>query len=163
MINGVLHNISGKIEIINLVHSAIKIAQEHNYDKSSKLYAKIFKMCSDNAFIFYQYGLFCETTGDVKKAINELTEAIKLAPKIAAIYYDRGTMFQSIDHFDFAIDDFTKAIEIYPHFLDAFHNRGVSYFHQGKKQLAILDFEAALKIDPTDENSLENLRVIKTN
>ena len=65
------------------------------------------------------------------KAIEDLTEAIRLNPKMADSYNSRGVVFSDTARFKKAIMDFHKAILLDPNHALAYYNRSLVYSRMG--------------------------------
>ena len=150
------------MEINDLVHQAIESAWEKDYNNALEYFEKILHICSDNAFVYYQRGLLYASIDQNVKAINDLSETIKLVPIIAAVYYDRGNLLREQEMYDKALEDYNMAIQLYPKFSDAFCNRGIIYFLKKNYELAFEDYKTTLEINPHDDDARNNLiKVVK--
>ncbi|NMF66565.1 hypothetical protein DP113_22855 [Brasilonema octagenarum UFV-E1] len=97
---------------------------------------------------FYIQGLNKYSKGDLKAAINDYTEAIRLNPNYAYAYGDRGlARFDSGDK-QGAIDDLNQALRIDRNLAPAYNARGFVRYKLGDKQGSISDFNSALRINP---------------
>jgi hypothetical protein len=74
---------------------------------------------------------------DPKKAIEYLTNAIKLKPDYADAYYGRGAAYNDLGQFQQSIEDYNEAIRLKPDYVDAYKNRGIAYLLQGNKELGL--------------------------
>jgi tetratricopeptide (TPR) repeat protein len=89
------------------------------------------------------------------RAIQDLTEALKLSPKYVLAFYVRGAAYQNKAKktkdeklLDLAIDDFSKAIEYQPNHANAYYGRGLAYRAKGEKAKGDADIKKAREIDP---------------
>lgn len=82
-----------------------------------------------------------------EKAIEDLTEALKLDPR-AYMWIARGNAWNAKKDYDKAIEDYTEAVRLEPRSATGFSNRGNSLNLKKEYEKAIKDFEEALKIDP---------------
>jgi len=89
---------------------------------------------------------------DPKKAIEYLSNAIKLLPDDAKAYSDRGNAYNKLGQHQRAIEDFDKAISLKQDDADLYYNRGIAYDNLSQYQPAIEDYNKAirLKTDYTD-------------
>ncbi|MDR2482597.1 MAG: tetratricopeptide repeat protein [Treponema sp.] len=145
------------LEIMTLVNCAFDAEWDQENDLAFGYFKKALKLCSDNAFIYYQRGLVYHHLNEMEKAIKDFNAAIKYAPLIASVYYDRANVYHLKDMYDKAVKDYTKAIKLYPAFSDAVCNRGVSYFMQNEFDKAAADFKGARRINPNDSLAKSNL------
>jgi tetratricopeptide (TPR) repeat protein len=74
-----------------------------------------------------------------KKAIEYLSNAIKLQPDYPQAYYNRGNAYYGLGQYQRAIKDYTVAIRLKPNDIDAYYNRGNAFFYLGNNKLGCLD------------------------
>jgi len=94
--------------------------------------------------------------GEHTKAIQDLSEAIRLDPEVSAAYYNRGNVALGMRDTVRAIHDFDIAIRQNPTYVQAFVNRGIARSIQGEYDQAIADFSEAVRLDPDHEVALSN-------
>lgn len=93
---------------------------------------------------------------DPNKAIEYLTNAIKLQPDYAGAYGVRGSIFEQIGQYQEAINDYNEAIRLKPDYAVAFHSRGLAYDNLGQYQRAIEDYNQAIRLKPDDAVAYHN-------
>jgi tetratricopeptide (TPR) repeat protein len=98
----------------------------------------------NSAYAFYYRSI---SQYEAKEALNDLTEAIRLAPDNYLFYYARGNIVQYSSK-EMAIEDFSNAIRLNPDNEAAYMARGKIYAELGKYDLAVRDFEKMLVINP---------------
>lgn len=96
--------------------------------------------------LFYKTGVAELNAGDDNKAIEHLTEAIKINPKNEFYYFFRGEAELDLGEYDKAINDFNKAIALKPNDYRAIFTRGKCYFNTHEYMKAIDDFTEAEKM-----------------
>jgi tetratricopeptide (TPR) repeat protein len=79
---------------------------------------------AEHAKTYYNRGTDYLKQGNYDLAIEELSQAIAIAPGLAEAYNNRGIAYEMKRDYDQAIRDFTKAIEIRPGIAAAYYNRG---------------------------------------
>ena len=100
------------------------------------------------AELAFQQGNVLMMLGQVDRAIETYSHAIKLNPKNTYAYNNRGAAYESKNSFDCAIADYTKAIQLNPNYADAYFNRGVGYGEKGDYDCAIVDYTKAIQLKP---------------
>ena len=94
--------------------------------------------------------------GQTRKAIDDYSEVIKIAPHNARAHYARGVLYQSEGLFDWAIQDYTTALKHDVDFIEAYSARGSAFAEKGAKTFALKDLNKAIELSPTDPNSYNN-------
>ena len=100
------------------------------------------------AELAFQQGNVLMMIGQVDRAIQTYSHAIKLNPNNTYSYNNRGAAYESKNSFDRAIADYTKAIQLSPNYTDAYFNRGVAYGENGDYDRAIVDYTKAIQLKP---------------
>jgi tetratricopeptide (TPR) repeat protein len=85
--------------------------------------------------------------GEVGKAIDDFSEAIRLYPRSASAYFNRGCALAQRRQPDKAIADYTEAIRIDPSLLGAYYNRASVFYDKGEYDKAIADYAEATRLD----------------
>ncbi|MFZ4441488.1 MAG: tetratricopeptide repeat protein, partial [Syntrophales bacterium] len=85
---------------------------------------------------------------DPKKAIEYLSNAIKLQPTDADAYNFRGNAYNNLGQYQRAIEDYNKAISLKPDYVDAYYNRGHAYADLGQHKRAIDYYNEAISLKP---------------
>jgi len=94
--------------------------------------------------------------GDLDRAIADLSEAIRLDPKLAMAFNNRGAAYNEQGDNDRAIADYNEAIRIDPKLAMAFNNRGNAYSDKGDNDRAIADFNETIRLDPKLARAFQN-------
>ena len=64
--------------------------------------------------------------GEYDRALNDVSEAIRLNPRLSTTYAKRGVIFERKGEYGNAIDDYTDAIRLDPKSADAYFYRGTA-------------------------------------
>ena len=94
-----------------------------------------------------QMGKWYQLNGNLNKAIEMYTRAIRIKPDYAAAFNNRSSVYSSIDLVK-AIADSTEAIRIRPFDAIYYFNRGQKYSALGEQEKAIADFSEAIRLRP---------------
>ena len=87
---------------------------------------------------------------DYRKAITDLTEAIRIDPRYERAYALRGLAWLLEKEDDKAIADFTEVIRINPRDVDAYTVRADAWDHKKEYDKAIADYTEVIRIEPHD-------------
>ena len=108
------------------------------------------------AIIYFHRGINRHTSGDIKGAIAEYNQALKLRPNFAEVYYKRGISRYKLGDLKGAILDYNQAISLNPNYAGVYNNRGFTRHGLGDFKGAIKDFNQALKLNPNFPEAYQN-------
>ncbi|MDB5079072.1 MAG: hypothetical protein JWP00_996 [Chloroflexi bacterium] len=91
--------------------------------------------------------------GDYTRAIEYISQAIRLAPEEAVNYWNRGRILFELERYEEALADYSAAIQIEPT-AALYAGRSVIHLALGKDAAALGDLNDALDLGPTAENLL---------
>jgi len=94
------------------------------------------------------------------KAIDILSEIIKIDRKSSDALKSRGLVYLSCGKYKEAQRDFDEAIQFNEKDIETFYNLGFSHYSTKKYEEAIKNFEAVLKINPNDVYAFANKGII---
>jgi tetratricopeptide (TPR) repeat protein len=98
---------------------------------------------------------------DYKRAIADLTEAIRLDPKLAIAYYNRGNSYFDLTDFPQAIRNYDQAIKLNPSYAKAISSRGAAYLNTGNRKRGVADLKKAHALgDPMAREGLRQLGLV---
>jgi tetratricopeptide (TPR) repeat protein len=86
--------------------------------------------------------------GDLKLALADAEEAVRLAPGYFRGYQVRGRVHRHLKQFDRALAEFDKALKLAPDFAQLFNDRGNVYSDMGREERAIQDYSEAIRRAP---------------
>lgn len=96
----------------------------------------------------YNKGLILEQNGDLKNAIDSISQAIKLSEGFAWGYCERGRLHYLQNNLDAAEKDLVHATSINSSFPEALHNLSLVYLERGNFASKIENEKKALSIQP---------------
>jgi tetratricopeptide (TPR) repeat protein len=97
---------------------------------------------------FHRRGLRALNRGLAARAVEDLTEALRLEPQSADLLADRALAYRVRKDFDLALDDCNEALKQEPRHAGALNVRGCVHSDQGQFDEAIKDFRRAVQLDP---------------
>lgn len=97
---------------------------------------------------YFRRGFIRSRQNNLKGAIRDYNQALKLNPNGADIYLNRGFIFLQKGQFKKAIKDYNQVLELNPDFVEAYFYRGLVRFQKKDLNDAIKDYNQALKLDP---------------
>jgi len=87
---------------------------------------------------------------EMKAAIQDFSEALKIDPRAADALYNRGAAYALIGQTNYALADFAHLLELVPNDSDTLFYRALIYVNQGKIEAALKDLSAVLGQRPDD-------------
>jgi len=97
------------------------------------------------AELFNYRGLAFKLNGELDRAINDYSQAIKLNGKLAGAYNNRGVAYDRKADYERAIQDYDQAIKLKPS-SETYFNRGNVYLAKSQYDHAIDDFNQAIRL-----------------
>ncbi len=83
-----------------------------------------------------------------QKAVDKISEAVKLEPGYVTAYYYRSLAFSKLEEYDNALSDIDKAIEMAPDVFGYYNHRGLIYLYKKDYQKAIENLDKSIQIEP---------------
>ncbi len=121
------------------------------WENSFTLWTHAIERAPEKAAVAYKNrGLYFFERGELDRAIEDDTEAIRLDPSYVHAYNNRGLAFVRAGRLDQAIADFNRAILLSPAYFEALANRGLAFDEAGQPERAVADYTAAISQDPSD-------------
>ena len=99
------------------------------------------------AKLAFEHGNVMLIIGEMERAIEHYSHAIKLDLNSASIYNNRGVAYYKKGEYDLAIEDYNMAIRLNPDDAGAYSNRGAVYSKKGEYDLAIEDYNMAIQLN----------------
>lgn len=93
---------------------------------------------------------------DSQKAIEFMTNSIRLNPDDADAYNIRGAVYNDLGQYQYAIEDFNQAIHLKPGYHSAYGRRGTAYARLGQYQRAIEDYNESIRLQPDYADAYNN-------
>ena len=100
------------------------------------------------AVAYTSRGVEWRAKGDVERAIQDHSEAIRIYPSLPEAWYNRANAHRQKRELDGSIKDYTEAIRLNPREPDFYNNRGNSYKDTGDFDRAITDYTEAIRLNP---------------
>jgi tetratricopeptide (TPR) repeat protein len=88
--------------------------------------------------------------GDLDRAVQAFTEAIRIDPKFPDSYSERGQALFKLGETERAIADYSAAIQRNPRHGAALRARGMAYLYRGSNDLALADLSRAIDLAAND-------------
>lgn len=114
-----------------------------------------------DVFTTYQEHFFLaenyEKLGNLKEAINEFTEVVKLKPGYVDCYTHMARLFETVGEEDKSLEAYRKAIELDPNIMTELISQAQNYLRTEDFIHARPMFIKILKIDPKNQNGFDGL------
>jgi tetratricopeptide (TPR) repeat protein len=101
--------------------------------------------------------------GEIDKAINHFSAALRIRPDLPWIRNNLGNALVSQRRLDEAITHYSEALRIQPDYVDAHNNLAVALAQMGKLNAATAHYYEALRVRPNSAETHNNLGVTLAN
>ena len=106
------------------------------------------KSSNSQADSFFKNGHDNYKKGNLRAALSDFNEAIRLDPKFTQAYIFRGIVSTQLQDYQGAIKDYTKAIQLNPQESFAYGGRGLALSGLKDHKKAIADYNKAIQLNP---------------
>jgi tetratricopeptide repeat protein len=96
--------------------------------------------------------------GDLGRAVVELREGVRLAPKLAALHEGLGNALDAIGENEGASAEFREALRLDPNLASIYTNSGDKLAGEGSLDLAISAYHRALRLNPDLQQAQQGLQ-----
>jgi tetratricopeptide (TPR) repeat protein len=121
-----------------------------------RFFRQIAKMAGEHVEAYGIQEIAQEYGGDYDKAVNKLSEAIRVNPNDPISYNNRGLAYHGKGDREKALKDFCEAIRLDPKMAAAYTNRGEVYAAKKEYEKAIQDHTKAISLDGECEEAFGN-------
>ena len=115
---------------------------------------------TDRAQALVQRAVAAQEAGELTRAINLLTQAVKLDPTAKAAYNSLGNVYYQQQRYQQAIAMYHKALAIDPDYAKARNNLGSTYMKLAMDERAIVELQRALRADGSYSLTYYNLACV---
>jgi tetratricopeptide (TPR) repeat protein len=135
--------VSGKKAEASLMSWAIAAAEVKEYFEEVRPLVE-----PKTAAAFQRRGLRALERGLTSRAVEDLSEAHRLAPNSADVLADRATAHRARKDYELALDDCNEALKRDPRHAGSFNVRGCVHTDRGQFDEALKDFRRAVQLEP---------------
>ncbi len=132
----------------SLLQQGWALQQSGQAAQALALYEQVLKLQPKNFDALHLSGVIALQSGDLQRAVDLITKAIKVDRDKAMAYDNRGSAYVRLKQFDLALLNYNKAIELQPQDVNAYNNRGNALVKLGRLDEALADFDKALSLRP---------------
>ncbi len=133
-----------------------RVIASDDYQKALQHYDQAIDPRSPDALLLYRRGIAREGTGQMDKALEDFSNAIKAAPQRAVAYLDRGVLLATrMRAFERAVGDFNRVLELDRDNVAAMVARGSAYSELGQYGRAQADLDHAIALAPRSSDAYQ--------
>ena len=125
-----------------------------NYDDAINDLSKCIYLSTNSfslSYMFLSRGCAFFSKNKQEQAIDDLSKAIQLNPKLAEAYGARARAYNFTKQFSGAIIDCNMSILLNPNFADTYCERGFANEQNGDLDKAVADLDKAIQLAPTND------------
>lgn len=134
--------------IQTLFQQAFQLHQQGRLANAQTIYEGILKIQPNHSESLHLLGVIALDTGNPKRAVDLIGQAIHIDPSQAVSYSNRGNALLKLMQFHDAIASYDKAISLKPDYANAYYNRGVALKELDQIDAAIASYDKAIRIKP---------------
>ncbi|GAB5538396.1 MAG: hypothetical protein Salg2KO_04990 [Salibacteraceae bacterium] len=127
---------------------AFKALRDKKYKTAERYFGKVIKLDGQNAMNHYRRSLVRLKLNNQRGALVDLSEAIRLQPRIAKFYVKRAEVYRLLDVDHKAMSDLNMAIKLNPKSVEAYQRRGKFRLSLGDRAGGRLDLLKASELMP---------------
>ncbi|MES2772971.1 MAG: tetratricopeptide repeat protein [Bacteroidota bacterium] len=98
-----------------------------------------------NAIFYFKRGLLKSQNWDLKGAVADYSEAIKMEPRTVYLYEERSKAYALLNVYEKAIDDCDHILALNPNLVDVMANKSALLFCAGRREEALTDINNLAK------------------
>src|SRR5262249_41990195 len=115
-----------------------------------------------DAFARADFAFLLSSHGDKKRALAQLSKAVKMSPAAAALHVDLAWMAEARGDLNTAAEEFQNAVNLTPDHAWLWARLGSVFERQGTSDEAIKAYERAIRLDPELRDTAQSLQRLKS-
>jgi tetratricopeptide (TPR) repeat protein len=127
---------------------AIALHQKGQLPQAQALYEKILRLQPKHFDVFHLLGVIAYQTGNPRRAVDLIGNAIALNPSNPAFYSNRGAALHELRELDAAVASYDAAIALKADYAEAYYNRGNALRELKRLDAAIANYDKAIALKP---------------
>lgn len=137
---------------VNTIQQEIQTALEYHrggqFHRAKSIYLHILDREPNNPNVLHLLGVLNHQSGDNHLAVNLITQAIRINPRVAIFYNNLGEVFRAMNVIDKAIACYEMAIKLEANNLEGYSNLGRALMEKGRIDEAISACQTAIDFKP---------------
>lgn len=126
-------------------------------DDAETEYLTILQTNPNHAQALYSLGTIAYRRGNLKAAIDMVSQAIDVRPKLPKFHNTLGLLLEETGEIDQAMQSYEKALAIMPDYAEAFHNIAIIHLTRGEFEKASEYVKKAIAAAPTFPQAFNTL------
>lgn len=127
---------------------AAKLVQQQSWQKAIEWYSDLLAQMDCQISLLWRRANAHVMTDNIAAALEDLSQAIELAPDFAELYFQRARLQTRLEAWDKAAMDLNEAIRIARFDTELYYYRAHNLLQRSKPVEAAADFREALRLDP---------------
>ena len=129
------------------INRGLLLLYQDDYDAAIEVFTQAIDVIP-TAGAYVNRGRARSGLGQDVEALQDMDEAIALAPEDTFMYLSRAVIQGQLENWLDALVDFTTVLRLDPTYADAYYGRGLAYIMIGNDSLAIQDLETFVALAP---------------
>ncbi len=139
---------------------AVQLHRAGNLKEADVIYSRVLAQNPDHANALHLSGVIAHQSGESRKAVDLIEQAVRLAPSVPMFFYNLGAAYNAIAEYEKAVENYQKALSIDPNYAEVYTNLGNTRKNQGKTDEAIACHRKAIELKPDFADAYNNLGAV---
>jgi tetratricopeptide (TPR) repeat protein len=124
----------------------VALHQRGRLAEAERIYGEILQQMPSHFDALHLLGMIAYQARNYERAIQLISNAISINPKIASAYSNRGIALKELKRLEEALISYDKAIALKPDFGEAYYNRGIVLQEVKRLEEALVSYDKAIAL-----------------
>jgi tetratricopeptide (TPR) repeat protein len=136
------------VDVQAQLRKGLALHQQGRLAEAERIYAEVVQRAPNHFDALHLLGVIAYQNRDYERAVQLISKAISINPKVASPYYNRGNALKGLGRLEEALVSYDEAIALEPNFSEAYSNRGSALKELGRFEEALVSCDRAIALNP---------------